>query len=123
MNNELEQLSEVIIKAHKEKNGTIVWTKETFNRRDTTPAKEYLIDLGLIKKTELNTTVLTIKGWEFESFEVERQKPNPEFEKLNLEIINLRNQVFDYGKVRAQAKWALIISAMAALAVIVALFK
>jgi hypothetical protein len=121
MNKEIEIIGKMILRKHKENKGILVWHKNTFDRAsNTTAAKELLIDLGLIKwaSSLKRTTSLTERGWSFESFEKERQKSDLELEKMNLEIINLRNQLFDYEKIKMQKKVALIIASIATLAAI-----
>jgi hypothetical protein len=121
MREQLERTAEMIIDKHKANEGTLVWHKSTFSRvTGTTAAKQYLIDLGLISSVDaLNrTTSLTQKGWDFESFRKEEQKYKPDIEKLNLEIIKLRNEVFDYQKVKRNTTIAIWIAAIAALATI-----
>jgi hypothetical protein len=51
--------------------------------------------------------ILTERGHNFESFATLKSKHSLEYEKLKLEIDNLRNEFFDYGETKSRAKWAI----------------
>jgi predicted methyltransferase len=94
--------------------------------------KAALLDQGIIQRGDSEgKTVITEKGKEFTSFadikakavELERLG----LEKLQLDVKDLQNKVFDYDKTKRQARLAIIYAGLSALtsviAILIALLK
>jgi hypothetical protein len=90
-----------------------------------------MLDRGYLKYRYPNSkfyAMLTDIGWKFTSFseldkiEAEQESASKlELEKLQLEVNTLRNQFFDYPKVKNQAKWSVRWAAISGLTAIIAI--
>lgn len=67
-------------------------------------AKSKLITFRLIESLQNEVYPLTLRGRNFESFEKSNAEYILEQEKLQLEVEKLRNEIFDYPKVRSRSK-------------------